>query len=270
MTRVMLAALSCLLVSCQSTRNPPIMDPQAYAYVVSVVVDERMPELLEPEVTRGKGKGAAEGASRGFGGCIRSGADSNSRFGAVFMVLISPVCALTGSVVGAVKTKSADQVDQRITSTQTSMQAHASRQHVAESLVTALGPLAKYDPATKRLQPLQDPGTAELKPASLTLTVGDVGLTGKGLDPPLNLALVMHVCVRDTSGDVMLVSQVLHVRGPARKLEKWATQDEDAWTHDVAALTDAVVADTSRLLKRATYQDAERECPVIAAAEATQ
>ena len=269
MTRVMLAALGFLLVSCQSTRNPPTMDPQAYAFAVAVVVDERVPELLEPEVTRGKGKGAAEGASRGFNGCIRTGAQSNSRFDAIFMVLISPVCALTGSVVGAVKTKSADQVDERISSTQKSMQARASRQHMAESLVSALGPLAKYDPATKRLQPLQDPGTAGLKPASLTLTVGDIGLTGKGLDPPLNLALVLHVCVRDTGGDVMLVSQVLHVLGPARKLEQWARQDEDAWTHDVAALTDAVVADTSQLLERATYQDAERECPVIAAAETT-
>lgn len=266
--RLFVLVLAASLAACQSTRAP-VLDPQQYAFEVQVHADPEVPELFEPDVVRGKRSGAASGAGRGMSGCIRHGAD-HSDGGAVLMALLSPICAVVGGVVGAGRAESASDIDARLIKVEELMRAHASREALAGMLARGLGAIAVYDGKKQRLRPDPQAYDGEYRRTRLMLTVGDIGLTGEGIDPPLNLAMLMHVCVRDAGSDEMMLSQTLQVLGPARKLEKWAKQGEAAWHRDAGALAESALADIGKFLRRATSGDAVRPCPEAARPGAAQ
>jgi hypothetical protein len=248
------------VAGCESLRGPPVLRPELYAFETQVRVDPEVPDLLAPDVVRGKGRGAVDGAGKGVSGCLRHGADQGDA-GLVLMLLLSPVCALVGGAVGAGRAESSSNVDVRTLRAEEQMRIFAARDTMARLLAQALGPVAVFDRDAQRLQPEAPASGGVYRRARLTLTIGDIGLVGKGIDPPLNLAMVMHVCVRDADSGEEVLSQRLQVPGPAHKLEHWAEQGAEAWDRDAADLASAAMTQVGRFLKRATARDSIMACP---------
>jgi hypothetical protein len=256
--RLVVAVLAVSLAACQSMRTP-VLEPWHYTFTVDVRADPVVPDLFEPELVRGKGRGAASGAGKGVAGCFREAEAGGLGF--LAFLFIAPACAVVGGAVGAGRAESAVNVDMRLIEAEQHLRTHATRDKLARLLARNLGTMAVYDRQLKQLRPEPHATDGSHGFAHLVLTIGDTGLAGKGIDPPLNLAMVMHVCVRNAQTGEMLLSQTLLVKGPARQLEKWAGQGEAGWTRDVDALADAGLKEISRFVRKASSADAVRPCP---------
>lgn len=119
-TRILLVLLVPLLWSCATAETRPAVDASAYLFDLDVAVSPELADF-DPDVAKGGGSGALRGAGMGAGGCIMVGLEADATsggstflLGTALGVVLSPACALVGSVVGGGMAETKEDVAARI------------------------------------------------------------------------------------------------------------------------------------------------------------
>jgi hypothetical protein len=194
---------------------PPSEVLRAQLGTVQLATGLPPPSLVFTGPARGPGEGAARGAGLGAGGTIVAGAEVGG-WGLVAGLLLAPVAALVGAIVGAAGAEPATTVERQATA-------------VAAALEELRVPQILNDCVADRLRespPAGRPGSADGASTILEVTVEQVGLRGPPrITPPLTFILTERTRLIRASDGTELYGHWLTYQGRSRPLEAWLAED---------------------------------------------
>lgn len=301
-TRILLVLLVPLLWSCATAETRPAVDASAYLFDLDVAVSPELADF-DPDVAKGGGSGALRGAGMGAGGCIMFGLEADATsggstflLGTALGVVLSPACALVGSVVGGGMAETKEDVAARIAalndmaleldypsdlarllaeelksgSTYHIDQSSDDRQKVPVTPEPSLDHSASGTIAETR--PVLAPGTnyedtlpaVVVRPtepnAKVQLNITGYGLTGGGIDPKLPLQLTATLCVTQYATGEALVSRRLTVASKSMRLEDWAALGPDGLEAETQSLVHRLSAATQAAMGAQVKLDYKTSC----------
>lgn len=304
-TRILLVLLVPLLWSCATAETRPAVDASAYLFDLDVAVS---PELVDfdPDVAKGGGSGALRGAGMGFGGCIMVGLEADATsggstflLGTALGVVLSPACALVGSVIGGGMAETKEDVAARIAAlndmaleldypsdlarllaeelksgsiyhiAQFSEDRHEayvtpepSLSHSASDTAgTVAETKAVLAPGTNYEDTLPAVVVRPTEPnAKVQLNITGYGLTGGGIDPKMPLQLTATLCVTQYATGEALVSRRLTVASKPMRLEDWAALGPDGLEAETQSLVHRLSAATQAAMGAQVKLDYKTSC----------
>ena len=245
MSRILLVALLLAVVSgCAQKRYdnvlppPPTEDQRAGFGTVGLTSVRFTPEISFRLPAKGSVEGAQRGAALGAAVPIVIGAHTYNPYGMMAGVVLAPVGAVFGTVVGATEALPAEQVEKA----EAVLKGALSPRHVETAMADAMRKFMRREAKlpvvfAKGLEGRADSGGASLGAGTrrwvdtmVELKVTMVGLTGPWtINPPLSFTMrIATKVIRVTDGSE-LHTQELTYMGPAMVFTAWAANEAEAF-----------------------------------------
>jgi hypothetical protein len=167
---------------------------------------------------KGVGEGAARGAGLGAGSTVVGGAAAAGPYGLILGILLVPVGALVGTVVGAASAEPAAKVNEKERALKIAME----ELKVPETFRRCVADALREQTSTPegRVSSEQSPSTV------LEVVVEEFGLAGPWLiNPPLSFVLTARTRLIRASDGTELYGHWLTYRGRAQPLDDWALRN---------------------------------------------